>query len=60
MRGGKREGAGRKKLNHKKITFCLNEETIDTIKQYPYGKTVSEKMTNIIKLLDIYLKYHNN
>ena len=51
MRGGKREGAGRPKLNHKKITFCLDEDIISIIKQYPYGKTLSEKMTNIIKFI---------
>ena len=48
MRGGKREGAGRKKLNHRRITFYLTEENMEYIKSLE-GKTLSEKINIIIE-----------
>jgi hypothetical protein len=48
MRGGKRENAGRPKLNHIRKTFYLTEENMEYIKSLE-GKTLSEKINKIIE-----------
>ncbi len=49
MRGGKRNNSGRKKLDHIRKTFYLSEESFGIINNFSVGKTMSEKLENIIK-----------
>ena len=50
MRGGKREGAGRKKLNHRRITFYLDNDLKDFIDSIE-TKSISKKINTIIRML---------
>ncbi|MGJ8538581.1 hypothetical protein [Heyndrickxia coagulans] len=48
-RGGKREGAGRKKLG-KDVKVKLDESTIEDINKLSHGITQSERIRNCINL----------
>ena len=48
MRGGKRKGAGRKKLNHIRKTFYLDKEYYEKIKTVG-GRTESDKINYILQ-----------
>lgn len=49
MRGGKRDGAGRKSVGSKQVKVVIDEKTIDILNNEFDGKSQSEKLRNCIK-----------
>lgn len=49
MRGGKRDGAGRKPIGKKQVKVVIDEKTINSLNDEFDGKSQSEKLRNCIK-----------